>query len=90
MGSASIKYKIMPSSPEADIRKIESETKSLLEKEGVKAVNFEEQPVAFGLRALIVLFVWPEERPLEDIQEKMERIENVNSVQLLDIRRAVG
>ncbi len=89
MGSALVKFKIMPSSAEANLENIKSQIKNLLEKNDVKGINFEEEPVAFGLMALLFSFTWPEEKPLESIQESFENVEDVNSVQLLDIRRAV-
>lgn len=90
MGSAVVKFKIMPTSAEANLEEMRSEFKGLLEKEEVKGINFEEEPVAFGLMSLIITFNWPEEKPLESLQESFEKIEDVNSVQLLDIRRAIG
>lgn len=90
MGSALVKFKIMPASAESDLENMKSFLRELLGKEDVKGINFEEEPVAFGLRALLVSFTWPEEKPLEDLQNNFENMEDVNSVQLLDIRRAIG
>jgi translation elongation factor EF-1beta len=48
------------------------------------------QPVAFGLKALIVLFGWPEEKELEEFENALRRIKGVRSVDVIDIRRAIG
>jgi len=90
MGVAAVKFKIMPSSPEVDMSSLENNTRKLLEKEGVKNPQFEIQPIAFGLKALIIMFGWPEEKPLEALESNLGKIENVNSAELLDIRRAIG
>ncbi|MCX6749431.1 MAG: elongation factor 1-beta [Candidatus Pacearchaeota archaeon] len=90
MGVAAVKIKIMPDSPETDIKEIEVNVKDLLEKQGVKNPQFEVQPIAFGLKALIMMFGWPEEKELEELEEKLKKIKNVSSVQLIDIRRAIG
>jgi len=90
MGVAAVKIKIMPDSPETDIKEIERDVKIVLEKQGVKNPQFEVQPIAFGLNALIIMFGWPEEKELEELEEKLKKIKNVSSVQLIDIRRAIG
>ena len=90
MSIAAVKIKIMPDSPETDLGKIEKEIKGILEREGVKNCQVEIQPIAFGLKALIFMFGWPEEKELEDLEEKFKTIEGVSSVQLIDMRRAIG
>ena len=44
----------------------------------------------FGLKAVILSFAWPEEKELEDLEQQLKQVEDVNSVQVVDIRRAVG
>ena len=57
---------------------------------GGKNCNFEEEPIAFGLKAIIALFAWPEEKELESLENELKDIEGVNSIQVIDIRRAFG
>lgn len=90
MSVVAVKIKIMPDSPEADMMGMERSVKSMLEKQGVKNPHFEIQPIAFGLKALIMMFGWPEEKPLEGLEEKLKKIKEVGSVQVIDIRRAIG
>ncbi len=90
MGVAAVKIKIMPSSPDVDIENIKLDVGNILEPEGVKNPQFEVQPIAFGLKAIIVMFGWPEEKELEKLEDNLRGIDNVNSVELLDIRRAIG
>lgn len=90
MGTAAVKMKFMPSSPAVDLEEIKNKIKKVLERENVKNPGFEEEPIAFGLKAIVVMFGWPEEKELETLERKFSEIENVNSVQLIDIRRAIG
>lgn len=90
MGVVAVKIKIMPSSPEINIEELKDRIKKFLEERDVKKPQFEIQPIAFGLKALIAMFGWPEEKGLEGLEEAMGKIQDVNSVDLLDIRRAVG
>ena len=90
MGSISVKIKLMPSSVETNLEEIKEKSKAILEGKAGKNVRFEEEPIAFGLKAVIVFFIWPEEEELEPIEKILEEIENVNSSQILDIRRTSG
>jgi len=90
MVTAAVKMKFMPSSPEVNLKEIKTKAEEILKNEDVAHSSFEEEPIAFGLKAIIATFGWPEEKPLEELEEAFGKIENVNSVQLIDIRRAIG
>jgi len=89
MGIAGIKIKIMPTSPDVNLEEIKKQAKALIEQKAGKNCKFEEEPIAFGLKAIIVFFACPEEQELEKLEEKLKKIENVNSVQVIDIRRLI-
>ncbi len=90
MGIALIKIKIMPTSPEVNLEEIKEKAKQLIEENKGENPKFEEEPIAFGLKAVIAYFDIDEATPLEPIEESLEKMENVNSVQVIDIRRAFG
>jgi len=90
MGIAVVKIRIMPSSIETDLDKIKNKTKNLIEKKGGKGCQFEEKPIAFGLKALEVFFGWPEEKEIDSLEKELSKINEINSVQVIDIRRAIG
>ena len=90
MGQINVKIKLMPSSPEVNLKEIEEKTKIVIEENEGSNVYFEEEPIAFGLTAIIVFFIWPEKKELEPLENLLEKIENVSSKQLLDIRKAIG
>jgi len=85
-----VKIKVMPSSPNANLEKIKKETKEIIIREGGKNCSFEEEPIAFGLKALIALFLWSEEKSLDELEKKLEKIEDISSIQVIDIRKAFG
>jgi len=90
MGTALLKMKLMPTSPEVDLEKIKADSKILVEEKGGKKCTFEEEPIAFGLKAVILFFEIDESQELEPIEEGLKKIENINSVQVIDMRRAFG
>ena len=90
MAVAAVITKIMPESPDADLEVIKKEAQSTLEKEGGMNFSFEEKPIAFGLKAIMIKFAWPEEKETALIEEKLAKIEKVSSITIEDYRRAFG
>ena len=90
MGIALITLKIMPSGIEADLGKIKSKAKPIIEECKGTKVRFEEEPIAFGLKAIKTFFDLDEEHDLDTIENKLGKIENVSSVSVVDMRRAFG
>jgi elongation factor 1-beta len=87
MGNAIIKIKIMPSSPDVNLEEIKEKAKKLIDKFEAKNSRFEEEPIAFGLKAVIMSFVIDENQELEPIENSLKKIEKVSSVQVIDMRR---
>ena len=92
MAKAIITIKIMPKSPDVDLEKI-----GLIAEE--KIVSFagegerkkEVEPIAFGLKALKITFVTDESKGgVEPLEKDIETIKGVNSVEVIDVRRAIG
>lgn len=90
MGIALIKIKIMPTSPEVNLEEIKDSAKKVIEENSGLRLVFNEEPIAFGLKAVIASFDLDEENPLEPIEENLRKIENVNSAEVIDMRRAFG
>ncbi len=90
MGIVAVKIKIMPESPETDLKKIETASMKLIEKFGGKNPSFSQEPIAFGLKAIIAFFAWPEDKELEKLEIELGKIKSVNSIQVVDMRRAFG
>ncbi|MEM4153130.1 MAG: elongation factor 1-beta [Candidatus Pacearchaeota archaeon] len=90
MAMSILKIKIMPVSPETDLEKIKEAARKDIEELGAKLHNTEMEPIAFGLKALILTILWPEDKELDLIENALGKIEDVNSVQVIDFRRAIG
>ncbi|MFZ5955644.1 MAG: elongation factor 1-beta [Nanoarchaeota archaeon] len=90
MATVAIKLKIMPEDLDTDLDSIKkSGTKKIKEQGGV-ITSFEEEPIAFGLKALIATMAWPEEKDTDLIENIFSKIKGVSSVEILDYRRAIG
>ncbi len=80
MGEVLSIIRVMPSGVDVDLDRIKEE----IEKMGPESI--EEKPVAFGLRALEVKFIRPDEAGgTEGIEEKLRSIEGVESVQVTGV-----
>ena len=69
------------------IEEIKNKARKIIEEKGGKNREYEEEPIAFGLKAVIAFFEWPEEKGLEEVEDAFQKIENVNSVQIIDMRK---
>ena len=81
------KFKIMPDSPDADLDRIEEEARKIVQNFGGTNKEYSIEPIAFGLKALIVFFFYPDDKNTEILTEEFEKIENVASAQLIDMRK---
>ncbi|MDR2830835.1 MAG: elongation factor 1-beta [Methanobrevibacter sp.] len=87
MGDVVATVKIMPEDPENDLKLLKEKIKSSIP-EGAELHNIEEEPIAFGLVALKVMFVVKdEEGGTEIVEEKFKEIDGISSVEVQDIRR---
>lgn len=89
MGYAGVTLKIMPESPTVNLETIKEKLKELVEEEGGEIIEHKEEPIAFGLKAIITKFKWDETKDSDQFNEKVMRIKNVNSSQIIDVRRMV-
>lgn len=92
MADVVVTFRIMPENPEIDLSKIEAEAKKKI----ISFCNSHEfktsiEPIAFGLRALNIIFVMDENKgSTEKLEEKISEIDGVESVEVTDVRRAIG
>ena len=88
MGIIAVKIKIMPTSVDTNLKKIEEKAKEIVMSLGGKNPSFTQEPIAFGLKAIIALFAWPEDKELEKLETVLGKIKDVNSIHVVDMRRA--
>lgn len=91
MASVVATIKVMPESPETDLKAIEVKAKKFITQFGAELGKTEIHPVAFGLNALHLFIITPEEKgSIESLENQIATIEGVNSVDVIDVRRAIG
>ena len=91
MADVIITLKIMPESPDVNLGAIGSEISKLVDDFGGEVGKTEEEPVAFGIKALKVIFVADESKGSTDnLEEKVSALPGVESVEVTDVRRALG
>ena len=81
------KYKLMPDSVEANLDEIQEAAKKMVEDFGGTNKEYSIEPVAFGLKAVIVFFFYPDDKSTEHLEEEFSKIPNVQSAQLIDMRK---
>ncbi|MBM3246928.1 elongation factor 1-beta [Candidatus Pacearchaeota archaeon] len=90
MGFTAVQMKLMPESPSVDLKAIEVSAEQIINSMHKTQVRVEEQPIAFGLKAIILSFAWNDEIELEKLEAEFQKIPQVSSVEVLDIRKAFG
>jgi translation elongation factor aEF-1 beta len=81
------KFKIMPDSPDADLKKIEDKAKRIVEDFGGINREYTIEPIAFGLKAVIAFFSYPDDKNTENLVDEFQKIEHVSSAELIDMRK---
>jgi elongation factor 1-beta len=90
MATAAIKLRIMPEGRDVKLDTIKKEATKKVVAEGGVLSSYEEEPVAFGLKALIATMAWPEEKSTDLAEKIFSDIKGVSSVTIIDYRRALG
>ncbi|RJQ15493.1 elongation factor 1-beta [Candidatus Woesearchaeota archaeon] len=93
MASVIITMQIMPESPSTNLEHVFSEAEKIIDSyTNSVEIKKDIQPVAFGLKALIVKFVMDEKKgstePLE--HQLKSSIKGIESIEVTDVRRAIG
>ena len=92
MANVVVTLRIMPNDTSIDLHNLESRAK----KEIIHFCNSKEfktsiEPIAFGLKSLNIIFVMDESKgSTEKLEEKIKLIDGVESVEVTDVRRAIG
>jgi elongation factor 1-beta len=86
-----VKLKIMPSSPDTNMEALKEACIQKIKEFGGNIHASEEQPIAFGLKALIITFAYDESKGITDpLEEDITKLEEVASAEAIDVRRAIG
>ncbi|HLP79773.1 MAG TPA: hypothetical protein VK158_04015 [Acidobacteriota bacterium] len=84
--------RIMPESPDVDVKKIETEALKVITKfAGDSEKRVKVSPFAFGLNSIDITFILDESLGTpDDLEAQILKIAGVNSYQVTDCRRAIG
>lgn len=90
MGLVAIKIKIMPESPDTNLKELEKHLSKKIKDLGGTINATEEEPIAFGLNAINITLSRDEEKDTEILETELEKIEGVSSAKITDYRRIIG
>lgn len=91
MADVLITLKVMPEDIEVNLDNLYDEVARRIESFGGKVKSKEFQPVAFGLKAVIIKFYIDEAKGWsEEHEEELTNIKGVNSVNVEEVRRAIS
>jgi len=83
MGEVSLTIRVMPDDAGMDMEKLKEDVVATLP-EYAKLVGTEEKPIAFGLKALLVKIVMPDQSP-DELIEKIGALEHVENAEIEDL-----
>jgi elongation factor 1-beta len=86
-----ITLKIMPSSPDDDLSEITKKAKEMIANADGEVHKVEEVPIAFGLKSINIMFIRDEDKgSTDELENQISKLGNVNSVEVIDVRRTIG
>ena len=92
MAKAVITFKLMPESPEVDLAPIKEKALEIAKNAGsIGEMQVKEEPIAFGLKAVLVLAMYEGEgSDFDGIAAKMGELEYVQSSEIAKMDLALG
>lgn len=92
MTNVIITLRVMPKSIDVNLDNLQKKVlNEIIKFAGETETKTEIEPVAFGLKALKIIFVMDENKGgTEKLESKINNLDSVNSVEVVDVRRAIG
>ncbi len=91
MASVIITMRIMPTDPEVNLDNIQKSANDIITKTGAKVGKVTIVPIAFGLNSIEMMFIADESKgSTDDMEAEIAKVEGINSVEVIDVRRAIG
>jgi len=86
MGEAAVRMKVMPKSTDVDLKKLAEEIKKVVPS-FARLHAIEEMPIAFGLKALIVVTIMDDKggRSPDEIEEAVRKLPDVESAEVEEV-----
>jgi elongation factor 1-beta len=87
MGEVAAKIKIMPAGVETDLEALKGRLEAVIPM-GAKLHGFSEEPIAFGLKAIIVVIIVGDiEGGTDKVEEAFAAVDEVESVSVIELGR---
>ncbi len=84
MAEVLVRVKLFPESPETELGELVERVSKL----GFRVNATREEPIAFGLKALVAEFVVPDaEGEAEKLEEKLRQVEGVGELEVMEVHR---
>ena len=92
MAKAIITFRLMPESPDTDLEPIKQRAQAIAKEKGaIGQMQVREDPIAFGLKAVLVLAMYTvDDTNFDAIAEEMGQIEGVQSSEVAKMDLALG
>ena len=90
MALCAVIFRVMPTSPDVDMKKLQDNVEKKVKEIGGILHKVDVVPVAFGLKSLVFMIGWKEELDPDLIESELAKIKDVNSIEITDVRRAIG
>lgn len=90
MADVIVTLKVMPESVDVNLNNLETKVKEVIKKFGGDVGKVEVEEVAFGLKAVKLLFVLDENKGIDDLEKGVNSLDEVRSAEVSDVRRAIG
>jgi len=91
MADVIVKLKIMPKGPDVNLDELAKAAKEKIEAAGGMVHKTEQEEVAFGLKALIFVFLGDEKKiNIDRIEASLKELDEVSTIDVIDVRRAFG
>ena len=92
MAKAIITFRLMPESPDTNLEPIKEQAQAIAKEKGaIGQMQVREDPIAFGLKAVLVLAMYTvDDTNFDAIAEEMGQIEGVQSSEVAKMDLALG
>ncbi|MBI5390367.1 elongation factor 1-beta [Candidatus Woesearchaeota archaeon] len=92
MADVLVTLKIMPDAPDTDLEHIKKDASQKISVyTGRSVLKSEIQPIAFGIKAVLLTFDMDEAKgSTDDLEADIRTIAGVHSAEVTDVRRAIG
>ena len=89
MANVVVSYKIFPIGIEVDFKELQKQIEKTLPPKAKIYADYQTEPIAFGLNALITHIQIPEDETgiVDEVEKTLEKIPTVSQIQTLMVRR---